>query len=59
MIPAGDFARLAAYGRRLKGRAQGLGSGADIFLVNAQHQFIRCTQKLLRRIGPDKDDSCC
>lgn len=35
-----DFARLATYGRRLKGRAQGLGSGADIFLVNSQHQYI-------------------
>jgi hypothetical protein len=35
-----DLARLAAYGRRLKGRAQGLSSGADIFVVNSQHQYI-------------------
>jgi hypothetical protein len=35
-----DLALLAVYGRRLKGRAQGLSSGADIFLVNSQRQYI-------------------
>ena len=35
-----DFNRLAALGRRLKGRAQAINSGADIFLADDSPQYV-------------------
>jgi hypothetical protein len=35
-----DLEHLASAGRRLKGRAQGRNSGADIFLLNSQGEYI-------------------
>ena len=35
-----DLERLASAGRRLKGRAQGRNSGADIFLLNLRAEYI-------------------
>jgi hypothetical protein len=35
-----DLERLASAGRRLKGRAQGRNSGADIFLLNPRGEYI-------------------
>ena len=35
-----DLERLAGAGRRLKGRAQGRNSGADIFLLNLRGEYI-------------------
>ena len=35
-----DVARLAQLGRRLKGRAQSLNSGADIFLADASGSYV-------------------
>jgi hypothetical protein len=35
-----DLERLASAGRRLKGRAQGRSSGADIFLLNPRGEYI-------------------
>jgi hypothetical protein len=35
-----DLAHLASAGRRLKGRAQGRNSGADIFLLNPRGEYI-------------------
>jgi uncharacterized protein DUF6932 len=35
-----DFERLAQLGRKLKGRAQGLNSGADIFLADASGVYV-------------------
>jgi hypothetical protein len=37
-----DCERLAQLGRRLKGRAQGLNSGADICLANTSGSYIGC-----------------
>ena len=35
-----NLERLASAGRRLKGRAQGRNSGADIFLLNSRGEYI-------------------
>lgn len=35
-----DFASLAGIGRRLKGKAQGINSGADIFLADESRAYI-------------------
>ena len=35
-----DLTRLAAAARRLKGRAQGRNSGADLFIVNPRNEYV-------------------
>ncbi|MFH1766308.1 MAG: hypothetical protein ABIF09_19165 [Gemmatimonadota bacterium] len=35
-----EMARLAKLGRRLKGRTGAMGSGADVFLCDAEHHYI-------------------
>jgi hypothetical protein len=38
--PAMDLAELARVGRRLKGRTQGMGLGADVFLVDQSDRYL-------------------
>ena len=52
-----DLERLAATGRRLKGRAQGRNSGADIFLLNARGEYIGRTCQW-RECAPGVRMSC-
>ena len=35
-----EMARLAKLGRRLKGRTGAMGSGADVFMCDAEHRYI-------------------
>ena len=35
-----EMARLAKLGRRLKGRTGAMGSGADVFVCDAEHRYI-------------------
>jgi hypothetical protein len=35
-----EMARLAKLGRRLKGRTGAMGSGADVFICDAEHRYI-------------------